>query len=109
MAPSRALYVLLIATALALAVVWQNTLQRQAGYRLQELDSEIAEQEAQQAVQKTHVSKLRNPQRIRQLASEYGLELRQPPVEAQVPPDAAPDTTVQTNASAPGGDTEPLP
>ena len=82
MTPGKLLSVAVAATGMALVVVWQSAAIRGVGYRLQELRSEITEQEAQQAIYRAQISKLSSPQRIRRLVTLLGLELHQPPVEA---------------------------
>jgi cell division protein FtsL len=83
MTPGKVISILLIATILALALVWQAAWRRQNGYRLDELRCEIAEQKAQRATYRNHISKLRNPRRITELAEQHGLELHRP-----IPPGA---------------------
>jgi len=94
MAPARLFYFLLLATALALAVVWQNAALRQAGRRLEALRSEVAGQRAEQLIYRAHLSKLRNPQRIVRLVQWLGLDLS----ERQVPPVPEPSRQLPTTA-----------
>lgn len=94
MTPARLIATFVLAMALALAVVQQSALLRQTGYRLSELRAQIAGEQAELAVHRSHLSKLRNPQRIQALVSWLGLDLREPPVaaalaEAPAPPPAA--------------------
>lgn len=82
MTPGKAIYIMLVATALALAIVWQRTWQRDTGYRIDRLSREIAEQEEARKTLLSHVSKLENPQRIMDIVDRYGLRLRGAPAEA---------------------------
>ena len=80
-----------LATALALCVVRQNAALRAAGYRLQDLREEIAEQEGERAVYHAHLSKLKNPQRIQSLLACLGLDLCERPVTVPHAPEPGPD------------------
>ncbi|MHC4480124.1 MAG: hypothetical protein ACYS1C_04030 [Planctomycetota bacterium] len=82
MTPGKLGYLILLSTLLALGVVWQSATIRQTGYRLEELQDQIAEQEAEAALFQAQLSKLRNPQRIVALVNWLGLELQ----ERAVPP-----------------------
>jgi hypothetical protein len=73
--PAKLLYFMLLATFLALAVVWENAALRRAGYRLGQLRAQVAEQRAEQIVNQAHLSKLRNPQRILDLVKWLGMDL----------------------------------
>jgi len=93
MTPGKFFYLLGLATALALCVVRQNAALRTAGYRLQDLRDEIAEQEGERAVYRAHLSKLKSPQRIRSLLACLGLDLCERPVATPAPPEPGPDQT----------------
>ena len=92
--PPRLLCLLLLATALALAVVWQNAALRQAGRRLESLRAELAEERAEQLTYRAHLSKLRSPQRILRLVQWLGLDLSERAVR---PADEPPAQRHQTN------------
>ena len=92
--PPRLLCLLLLATALALAVVWQNAALRQAGRRLESLRAELAEERAEQLTYRAHLSKLRSPQRILRLVQWLGLDLSERVVR---PADEPPAQRHQTN------------
>lgn len=80
MMSGKLVYGLVGATALALAVVYESAALRRTGYRLQELRAEIAEQQAERSIYQSHLSKLRNPQRIMRLVAWLGLDLQEPHV-----------------------------
>jgi len=92
--PPRLLCLLLLATALALAVVWQNAALRQAGRRLESLRAELAEERAEQLTYRAHLSKLSSPQRILRLVQWLGLDLSERVVR---PADEPPAQRHQTN------------
>jgi hypothetical protein len=94
MTTPKAIACILLATALALAVVYQSAALRQAGYRLEEARRDIAEEKADYAVYEAQVCKLRSPQRILALAERLGLELERP-------------TPADTKRSSPAGQTAP--
>ena len=89
MTPTRLAVMLVLATTLGLAVVHQNARIRQAGYELSALNGRIAEQRAELAIHKAHLSKLKNPQRILALVAWLGLDLQEPPVAPAAPQVAA--------------------
>jgi hypothetical protein len=91
MTPAKSIVCILLATALALAVVHQSATLRRAGYRLEEVRREIAEEKADYAVHEAHVCKLRSPQRILALAERLGLDLERSTPEQTTP--ARPDGT----------------
>ncbi len=102
MTPGKAVYLMLLTTALAVAVVWQSSVARDAGYSVQRLRGELAEREAQNARHRAHLSKLRSPSRVAKLAHWLDLGL----VEA---PPAGPDVPGRLVEAAPPGDlSEPL-
>jgi hypothetical protein len=92
--PPRFLCLLLLATALALAVVWQNAALRQEGRRLESLRAELAEERAEQLTYRAHLSKLSSPQRILRLVQWLGLDLSERVVR---PADEPPAQRHQTN------------
>ncbi len=103
MTPGKVAYVMVLATALALAVVWQNALLRSTGYRVHELHTRVAEQHSEQAAHRAHLSRLRNPRRVAHLVSWLGLELEAPSVgpaagtavaSSEHEPEPAPPVTV---------------
>ena len=94
MTPARLAAMLVLATALALAVVHQNARIRQAGYELSEVRAQITEQRAELAIHKAHLSKLKNPQRILSLVAWLGLDLQERPVPA------APQTAAERSVAA---------
>jgi hypothetical protein len=77
----RWVYAMLLATALALALVWQGAGMRQTGYDLARLGEQMADQKAQSAMLEAHLSKLASPQRVTTLVAYLGLDL-QPPAPA---------------------------
>jgi hypothetical protein len=112
MTPAKFVVCILLATALALAVVYQSTTLRRAGYRLEEVRREIAEEKADYAVHEAHVCKLRSPQRILALAERLGLNLERPTPEQSAPAgrgsgQGAQD--VRQNAAPPAEWPEPAP
>jgi hypothetical protein len=72
---------MLLATGLALAVVWQGAVSRGVGYTIQDLHAEQEELRAQHAIYRAHLSKLKNPGRVRRLVSCLGFNLHEPPIE----------------------------
>ena len=84
MSPGRVIYIIVVATTLAVAVVWQRGQQRDLGYRLEKLNSEVADQEEQRDTYRVHVSKLKSPQRILNIVKQYGLHLRASPTVPSV-------------------------
>ena len=78
---ARILYVQAVLTALALCVLWQGVLVRQAGYRLERLRRDAEERQAEVEKYRAQVSKLKSPQRVVQLVEKLGLNLALPPVE----------------------------
>ena len=81
MTPARVVYIALVATALALALVLQSAAIRESGYRLEDLRAEIAEVRTEHAVHLAHVSKLKSPRRVLSLVQTLGLGLQERPVE----------------------------
>jgi len=77
MTPAKLAYVVVFATALALATVRQSNLRLRTGYHLHDLRARIAEQQAERTVYRTQLSKLRNPQRILRLVAWLGLNLQE--------------------------------
>jgi len=94
----RWMYALVIATALALALVWQGAGMRQVGYDVERLHQQIADQQAQTAMLETHLSKLKSPQRVTTLVAYLGLDL-QPPVPAAAPAGPLDSATVSMAAA----------
>ncbi len=80
----RWVYAMVIATGLALALVWQGAGMREDGYAVARLQQQISDQQAQTAMLETHLSKLKSPQRVTTLVAYLGLDL-QPPVPAATP------------------------
>ncbi|MGD2174323.1 MAG: hypothetical protein PVJ27_02885 [Candidatus Brocadiaceae bacterium] len=78
MTPGKVLLMMVLSAAFALAVVWQSAAMREAGYRLQDLRSQIVEQRARRAVYLTHLSRLKSPRRIVALLDWLGLDLQEP-------------------------------
>ena len=74
----RVLSVQATVAALALCVVWQSSVARQSGYRLEELRREIASSEAEVHKYEAQLSKLKSPQRILSLLDQFGLDLLEP-------------------------------
>ncbi|NLW49461.1 MAG: hypothetical protein GXY85_01275 [Candidatus Brocadiaceae bacterium] len=89
MTPIRVTAIIFLATALALGVVWQNARIRQVGYELSALNGRLAEQRAELAIHKAHLSKLKSPQRIVALVEWLGLDLQERPVPLPPRPDGA--------------------
>ncbi len=83
MTPAKVLYLILLCTALALLLVWQSSLARSVGYEVQDLHAEAAEQRAENAAYVAQLGKLKNPRRILALVAWLGLDLHEPPVEAE--------------------------
>ncbi len=80
MTTGKTIYVLALATALALAVAWQGARLRRTGYRVQELKEAVAQQQYRCDMYRAHLSKLKSPQRITALVEWLGLDLlEQPP------------------------------
>ncbi len=80
----RWIYAMVVATGLALALVWQGAGMREDGYAVARLQKQISDQKAQTAMLETHLSKLKSPQRVTTLVAYLGLNL-QPPVPAAEP------------------------
>lgn len=90
MTTGKAVYIMVLATALGLAVVRQAACLREAGYRQAELRGQIAEVREDRLVLDAHLAKLRSPQRILALTERLGLNLaRRPFPESTVQPDEA--------------------
>lgn len=79
----RGIYVVVVATALALVLVWQGAGLRATGYEVARLQGRIADQKALTAMYETHLSKLKNPQRVTTLVGWLGLDLKQPVPQAE--------------------------
>jgi hypothetical protein len=97
---------MVILTALALVLVWQGAGLRATGYEVEKLQERIADQKALTAMYETHLSKLKNPQRVTTLVGWLGLDLKQPvpeaePQETLIAHDAAP--AAGAHAPAAGG------
>ena len=99
MTPAKTVYVLLLATVLGLAVVWQSADLRRTGYRLERVQARIAEQQADKAVHAAHLAKLKSPRRVLGLVGWLGLDLQQSPLAG---PDRAP-----LAQAGPGAEPEP--
>ncbi|MFW6189529.1 MAG: hypothetical protein ACOC7T_03765 [Planctomycetota bacterium] len=91
---------LTLATALALAVVWQGAELRDTGYRAQELRDRISEQKARRQIYLAHLSKLKSPQRITRLVAYLGLDLEEPAARpgVQLAGEGAPASTEEEAA-----------
>ncbi len=98
--PSRLLYFMILATFLALAVVWENAALRRAGYRLEQLRAQVAEQRAEKVAYQAHLSKLRNPQRVLGLVKYLGLDLSE---RSLVQPEAEGDADGKDDGDSRGG------
>jgi hypothetical protein len=93
---------LLLASALGLVVVCQSTFMLRRGYQLQQLRAQITEQQAERAVYRAHLGKLRNARRIMRLVAWLGLELQEPKVSvAKSEADADQPAGLQTRRQAP--------
>ena len=95
---TRTIYVMLLATALALAVVRQGASLRHAVYNVEGLRNQVAEMDSMAATYRTHLSKLKNPERISGLVAWLALDLQQPSV---------PTDTAFAELGAGGGPAEP--
>ena len=97
MTPARVVYITVVGTILALALVLQSAAIRESGYRLEELRAEIAEGQTENAMHLAHISKLKSPRRVLALVEALGLGLEERPVPAAgtegVPTDAVTDTS----------------
>ncbi len=80
MAPGKMVYILALATALALTLVYQSSIRLRVGYDLAELQSQIAEERADEQVHQAQLSKLKGPRRIGHLVAWLGLDLQEPTV-----------------------------
>jgi len=109
MTPRRFLYILGLVTALAMTVVWQSAALRGTGYRLEELRSQIAEQRAEQAIHRAHLSKLKNPRRILALAEWLGLDLEERAVTRRAIAGGTAPVTALADVSGLREPTEPIP
>ena len=76
---ARVLYIQVLLTALGLCVIWQDTLVRQEGYRLERVGRDIENARTEVQKYKAQISKLRSPQRIVTLVRRLGLEVEQAP------------------------------
>jgi cell division protein FtsL len=72
---ARVLYVLGILAALALWVLWQAALLKQAGYRVDRLQRQADECRAEIDKYKVQVSKLEGPQRVVPMVEKLKLKL----------------------------------
>jgi hypothetical protein len=95
--------ILLLATLMSLVLVWQASRRRQTGYRLNDLQSAIAEERVVRESYRTDVSTLRNPARLMALVKRYGLDLQ--------PREPAPiaDTALQPQPAPSPIDRTPVP
>lgn len=84
----RCICALTLATALALALVWQGAGMRRAGYAVERLHEQISDQQAQSASLEAQLSKLKNPERVTTLVAYLGLDLRPPVPPAEAAPAA---------------------
>jgi len=82
MACHKAAFLVCLAAALALGVVWQGVQMRTTGYRLQEARAAIHEEEATADAHRAQLSKLRSPQRIVGLVSWLELDIEERPATA---------------------------
>jgi len=109
MSPGKLIYAMLIATTLALALVWQSAERRAAGYHLADLRSEIEEQKVLGATYRGHVSRLKNPMRIMELMERYGIELAEqtpaPAAEPETEAGPAPPRAARPDSHAAGSPT----
>jgi len=71
----RILYIQAVLTGMALCVVWQGSLTRQAGYRQELLRRGIQSCEADAQDCKAEISKLKSPHRILYLVNYLALDL----------------------------------
>ena len=90
----RCLYAMVLVTALALALVWQGSGMRAAGYDVERLRGQIADQKAQTAMFEAHLSKLKSPQRVTTLVAWLGLDLQE-----QVPAPEPQEMVIARNTS----------
>ena len=96
----KVLYIQMLLTALALCLIWQSTLARHEGYRLELLRREIENAKVEAQKYSAQISKLRSPQRVERLVERLGLDIEQAPQ----PPEPAPDTD---SDGPPDGDSLP--
>lgn len=75
---TKCIYIMALAAVLALGCVWQAVRLRSAGYRIQELSQQIAEEQHSRELYRAHLSKLKSPGRITTLVAWLGLDLQEP-------------------------------
>jgi hypothetical protein len=102
MTPAKTVFLLALATLMALVLVRQAARHRRVGYRLNDLQSDISDEMVLRERYRTDVSTLRNPARLMALVERYGLELRPaaPEPATDTPVDSAdtlaPDTAIDS-------------
>jgi len=103
MSPAKLIYLALVATALALCIVYQGARLRSVGYSLEELRREIAEQRTDRAIYLAQLSRLKNPGRILGLLARLGIDLREQSVAVAVRPQQPPLSPERTGPLAAAG------
>jgi len=68
-------YVVSLSTFLALLVVWESTLIRERGYRLDRLNTEVQRSEARAQIYRAQLGKLKSPGRVVHLLKELQIDL----------------------------------
>jgi hypothetical protein len=101
MTPAKLVYLMIVATGLALGVVWQGAMTRRMGYSIQDLRAEGEELRAQRAIYRAHLSKLKNARRVSTLVSRLGFNLQEPPVEPELPARTDEEATSMIAADTP--------
>ena len=75
MSGAKCVYVLAVATGLALLVIWQSTLVRSTGYQVAQLEEAVREEISRKHKYKAQITKLKSPKRIFRLMQQLGIPL----------------------------------
>ena len=104
---ARCLFVLAVATALALLVSSQSAQVSSGGYLLVHLEREAQRQEWHGRTYRAQISKLKSPKRIARLLEELGIELETAPATQAGQSGTAPAPQTRTASGEEAGADEP--
>lgn len=94
MSGAKCVYILTVATGLALVVIWQSTMVRSTGYQVARLEEAVRKETSRRHKYNAQITKLKSPKRILRLKQQLGIPLvsgsrpRKPqPAEESEPPE----------------------
>lgn len=93
MSAAKCIYVLAVATGLALLVIWQSTLVRSTGYDVARLEEAVRKEVSRKHKYKAQITKLKSPKRIFRLMQQLGIPLVSGTPREKSEPSKEPETS----------------